>query len=486
MAQTNTKTRDVVLSAFPKQLLAWQAWENDKVDDVVYGGAAGGGKSYLAGQVLTSRAMKYPGCKQFLGRKELKSLMMTSYITLTQKVFPTFGLKQGIDWRLDGKYNVIHFTNGSTIALLDLAYVPSDPLFDRFGSHEYTSGWIEEASEVHFKAYDVIKSRVGRWMNIEYGIRAKLGISLNPSQDWPYRLFYVPWKEAGKPVDPKKPLVSMTVMVNGVEHHRTFVFIPALARDNDYTAGEYYKSLATITDPVLRARLMDGDWEFSNTKDTLFDAQTIADIFKNTVAKSDERFLIVDASRLGGDELVLGLWTGWDCFKIDRYTMKRTPESVSLIITLADQNGVPRENILIDEDGVGGGILDYIEGALGFHGGASPFGAIGEQKKMENYENLRSQCMYHLSLKARERGMVVSEKNIETREKIADDLKQMKRRDSDKEAKLKVVKKEDMKSALGRSPDCGDMLMMRSYFDLRKRDPVLAGMGTITVYVPED
>lgn len=482
---TKDPKSDIILSVFPKQELAWIAWENDAVDDVIYGGAAGGGKSYLAGQVLTGTALKYPGCRQFLGRKELKSLMMTSYITLTQKVFPTYGLRQGIDWRLDGKYNIIHFKNGSTIALLDLAYVPSDPLFDRFGSHEYTKGWIEEASEVHFKAYDVLKSRVGRWMNQEKGIKAKLGLSLNPSQDWPYRLFYSPWKEAGKPVDPRKPLVSMRVFVNGKEHNRTFVFIPALARDNKFTAGEYQKNLATITDPVLRARLMDGDWEFSNTKDTLFDAQTIADIFKNAVAKTDDRYMIVDASRLGGDELVLNCWRGWDAYKIKRFTMKRTPEAVSLIITTADQEGIPRENILIDEDGVGGGILDYVEGALGFHGGASPFGKIGEQKRLENYENLRSQCMYHLALKARERAVVISDPDIETREKAADDLKQMKRRDSDKDGKLKVVKKEDMKAALGRSPDVGDTLMMRSYFDLRLRDPSLGGMGTITVHIPD-
>ncbi len=251
-----TKGRFLDIPVTDKQKLAHEVWNNDTVDDLVYGGSAGGGKTMLAGQALTTTALRYPGSKQFLGRKELKTLMQTSYISLTQKVFPQYELEQDRDWRLDGKYNVIHFKNGSSLDLLDLAYVPSDPLYDRFGSSEYTKGWIEEASETSFKAYDVLKSRVGRWLNVEQKIKSKLGLSLNPSQEWPYRVFYDPWKKAGRPTDPNKPLVSFKAMVNGVLIERTFVFIPALYRDNPFTAGEYARNLATIQDPVLKQRLM--------------------------------------------------------------------------------------------------------------------------------------------------------------------------------------------------------------------------------------
>lgn len=478
--------RAVNIGVTDKQRLAWQAWENEVVDDLVYGGSAGGGKTMLAGLVLTGTALKHPGSKQFLGRNQLKTLMQTSYISLTQKVFPLYGLLPDRDWRLDGKYNVIHFKNGSLLDLLDLAHQPSDPLFDRFGSTEYTRGWIEEASEVSFKAYDVLKSRVGRWMNKEAGIKSKLGISLNPSQDWPYRVFYDPWKKAGRPIDPNKPLVSIRTFVDGKEVTRTFCFIPALYKDNPFTEGEYSKALATISDPVLKQRLMAGDWEFANANDTLFDVQAITDLFTNDLPDQKDFFLTVDAARLGGDEIVLTLWKGWDAFKIERYTMLRLPESAEKVRTAIASYGIPREHVLIDEDGIGGGLLDLVPGVIGFSGGAAPFGKVGEKEVKENYNNLRTQCVYHLAHLARQRKVRVSDYNIETRERIAEDLKQFKRRDSDIEGKLKITKKPDMKAALGRSPDCGDTLMMRSYFDLRERETDLAhGNNQVTISIPE-
>lgn len=485
-----TEGREVKISATDKQRLAWEAWNSPDIDDLVYGGYAGGGKTILAGQVLTATALQYPGSKQFLGRKELKRLMQTSYISLTQKVFPMYGLKQDDDWYLDGKYNVIYIRNGprspySTIDLLDLDTMPSDPLFDRFGSSEYTRGWIEEASEVAFKAYDVLKSRVGRWMNVEQGIKSKLGLSLNPSQDWPYRMFYKPWDKAGRPVDPKRPLVSVSAMVDGVLVERTFCFIPASPGDNPFTAGEYMRNLATISDPVLKARLMQGDWEYADAANVLFDARGIADIFRNPPNHSNDYYLTVDVARFGGDKIVLTHWRGWDAFRIDHFTRLPIHETADKIRTALDMFGIPRDHCLIDADGVGGGVVDLVPGCIPFAGGAAPFGKVGEKEVRENYDNLRTQCVYHLAEKVRQRGLIVSEPNIEIREWIALELAQFKRRDSDKDGRLKIAKKEDMKSSLGHSPDFADTLMMRAYWDLRQREPAAFGNQEITVFIPE-
>jgi hypothetical protein len=477
---------EINIPATDKQRLAWQVWEDTITDDLVYGGSAGGGKTMLAGQVLTGTALRYAGAKLFLGRKELKTLMGTSYITLTQKVFPQYGLKQDIDWRLDGKYNVIHFNNGSRIDLLDLAYAPTDPLYDRFGSSEYTRGWIEEASEVNFKAYDVLKSRVGRWMNTEYKLKSKLGLSLNPSQEWPYRIFYSPWKKNGKIVDIKKPLVSIRIMVEGKLIERTFVFIPALYKDNPFTAGEYSKNLATISDPLLRKRLMDGDWEYSSDEDTLFDVQALTDMFDLIIAYSEEKYLTVDVARYGVDEIVLSYWRGWKLVKVERFTKRSIPDTADKVRTALINEQIPRENVLIDEDGIGGGVVDLIPGVIGFHGGSSPFGVVGEMEVKENYENLKTQCCYYLADMVKDRKVSVTDPDIETREKITQDLTQHKRRDGDKDGKLKITKKEDIKVALGRSPDCGDTMIMRSYFDLRKKEDDLKKAPTgMTISKPK-
>ena len=103
------------------------------------------------------------------------------------------------DWTLNGKYYYIEFFNGSRIDLLDLDYQPSEPDYERFGSLEYTGGWIEEAGEVHFMAFDILKSRIGRHLNKELSIYPKMFIIGNPSKNWSYRIFFLPWEKGELP-----------------------------------------------------------------------------------------------------------------------------------------------------------------------------------------------------------------------------------------------------------------------------------------------
>ncbi len=477
---------ELLLTPQPKQYLAYDAWDNDEVDDVIFGGFAGGGKTWFGSEVLMRDALQWPETRYFAARKDLKSVMETCFVTMTQKVFPHHKLIQGKHWEFNGQRYEIKFYNNSIIKFLHTDLIPSDPMFDRFGSQEFTRGWGDEVSEWNFKAYDVLKSRVGRWKNKEYDIKSKMLLTLNPSQDWPYRIFYDPWKKAGRPVDPNKPLVSMRGILEGKEVTRTFVFIPAKPGDNEYTAAEYLRNLATISDPVLKARLMDGDWEFSDAHDVLFPADALADMFDNRVKKSNEMFLTVDVARFGGDKIVLTYWRGWDAYRIDIYMMLPIHKTADYVRSAFIGHGIPREHVLIDADGIGGGVVDLLPGCIGFSGAAAPFGVIGETETRERYENLRTQCIYHAAEKARNRQLGISEANITTREMIAEDLQQFKRRDSDKEGKLKVVKKEDMKSALGHSPDIGDTICMRSYFDLRLREKALGeGGGEMKVFLPD-
>lgn len=480
---------EIHITPQPKQFLAYQAWQDNAIDDVVYGGFAGGGKTWWGSEAIMVDALRWPDTRYFIGRKELTRVLETSFVTLTQKVMPHHKLEQGKHWEFNAQRSQLTFYNGSYVKFLHLGELPSDPLFDRFGSHEYTRGWIEEASEVPFKAFDVLKSRVGRWKNRELGIKSKMALTLNPSQDWPYRIFYDPWKKAGRPLNPKKPLVSIKGMLDGEPIERTFAFIPAKPGDNEYTADEYLRQLATLSDPVLKARLMQGDWEFSNAIDVLFPADVLADIFTNTVKRERDMYLTVDVAR-SADDIVITYWRGWDAFKIEVIHTKGkivpTFETADRIRTAFTTYGIPRAHVLIDQDGVGGGVFDLLPGCIGFSGGAAPFGVIGESEIRERYQHLKAQCIYHASEKARERQIRISEPSMEAREQLAADLPQFKRRDAEKDGKLKVTEKEDIRQALGRSPDVGDTIIMRSYFDLRLReDAIREGSGTMSVFIPD-
>lgn len=490
------------LQFFPnsdKQLLASLAWQNDRVDDVIYGGAAGGGKSYWECAMITLDAMRWPDTRYFIGRSELINLMRTTFVTLTHEVFKHMGLKRGYHWKFNGQDHVVSLRQHgryvdekgktheaapwSTITLLDLKYDPSDPDFDRFGSHLYTRGAIEEMSEVSFRAYDILHSRVGRYRNKELNIKAKMAGTLNPSEEWPYRIFYDPWAKAGRPMDPNAPLVSMRAELDGETVERTFVFIPATAKENPDISREYRINLATMQDAALRARLADGNWEFSNAADVLFSTKGIADLFNNKVKFSEDRYLTVDAARLGGDKIVRMFWQGWKVYKIKWEVRKKTTDTSEMIRNDLAADGIPRENCLIDEDGVGGGIVDQVEGCIGFSGASSPFGRVGEMQVKEQYQNLRAQAVYFASEMVEKRRAGVDIEDTQVREWLAQELPKFKKYELGKQDKLKVTPKQHIKDAIGRSPDFADAFWMRSYFDLREREPKLTKKqaGTLTV-----
>lgn len=177
-----------------KQDEAFELLQDEVTRFILFGGGAEGGKSWLGAEWLLTNCYMYPETKWFIGRNELKRLMASSYATF-RKVCKHHGIPEN-DWRLNGQYNYIEFFNGSRIDLLDVAYKPSDPMFQRFGSTEYTGGWLEEAGEINFLAFDVLKSRIGRWNNNRYDLNpAKILLTCNPEQNWLYRLFYKPWKK---------------------------------------------------------------------------------------------------------------------------------------------------------------------------------------------------------------------------------------------------------------------------------------------------
>lgn len=480
------------LSFFPnsdKQEFASLAWQNDDVDDVIFGGGAGGGKSVWECSMLTLDAMRWPDTRYFIGRKELKNLMATTYVTLTQEVFQRMGLIRDYHWKFNGQQSVVYLRQSpgkkwSTISLLDLKYDPSDPLYDRFGSHPYTRGAFEEMSEIEFRAFEVLRSRIGRYRNKELGIKAKSAGTLNPSEDWPYRIFYDKWKKAGRPINPYEPIVWMEAEMDGEIVQKKFVFIPVLAKENPDIGKDYRVNLATISDPVLKARLEAGDWEFSNAADVIFDTQSLADLFTNRVPFSEQKYMVVDSARMGGDKIVRSFFRGWDLYRVKWDTRKRTNQTVEIIRNDLIEEGIPRDHCLIDDPG--GGVVDNLEGTIQFVGASAPFGKVGEMEVREQYENLRTQCVYYAGQMVRDRKAAVSEQDMLVREWLAQELKQHKRRDADKDGKMKVSRKEeDIKPAIGRSPDFADTFWMRSYFDLRTREKKLSKQNSVaTVQKP--
>ena len=181
---------DIKLS--PKQFEAFERLNDSETSEILYGGAAGSGKSWLGCIWLVTSCLKYPGSRWLMGRAVLKTLKETTLLSLFD-VCKTFKLESGRDFRYNQQSGVIRFSNGSEIYLKDLFLYPSDPEFDSLGSTEYTGCFIDEASQVSVKAKNVIQSRL-RYKNDDYGIIPKSLYTSNPSMNWLFLEFYKPWE----------------------------------------------------------------------------------------------------------------------------------------------------------------------------------------------------------------------------------------------------------------------------------------------------
>ena len=436
----------ITLQPNPKQHLVYEALADPEVDEIFFGGGAGGGKSWLICESRLIRAYLYPGYRSFIAREELKRLMQSTYITWMKVCAHHKIPKQ--DWKLNGQYNYIEFTNGSRIDLLDVKLLPSDPLYERFGSTEYTDGAIEEAGEVNFLAYDVLKSRIGRHMNDEFGLRPTMLSSGNPKKNWTKREFYDRYKAGTLP--------------------KNMRFIQALYTDNRYTAEAYGKQLAGIRDRVMKERLMFGNWDYADDDNALMSHDAIIDLFTNTLAHvSENKYLVGDIARLGSDSSVVNLWKGFHLYFIKEYTKQQIDVTSDKIKMMIEQERIPRSHCIVDEDGIGGGVVDMVRGIKGFMANRSPF-PNRLTGKPDNFRNLKAQCAYVLADFVNDRKLKITCDDPQIQDKIIEELSTLKRKDPDREGKLEIESKEKQKEMLGRSPDFADTLIMRMFFELEQ------------------
>lgn len=433
---------EITLRPTPKQHLAYEALKDDVSKIVVFGGGAGGGKSWLMCEWLLVMAVAYPGTRWFIARNELTRLMSSTYVTWT-KVCKHHRFR---DWKLNGQYHYIELGNGSRIDLLDVKHQPSDPLYERFGSTEYTSGAMDEAGEIDFGAVDVLKSRVGRHLNQDYGIKPKMLLTCNPKKNWLYQKVYKPWRDGALPPD--------------------YAFVQALYRDNPHTATVYESQLSSITDVTLKERLMFGNWEYENDPRALIAYDAIADLFTNTVPKTKgERLMTVDVARYGNDRSVVTLWDDFTCYGIRTYEKTGLDFLAQEIKRILAEERIPYSRCVIDEDGVGGGVLDHVRGAKGFMANRTPF-LNRYTGRPDNFANLKTQCAYLLADFANGHRIAVRPPSEEVRQSLVEELEQLKAKDEVTEGKLALEPKERTKELLGRSPDLADAVLMRMYFEL--------------------
>lgn len=430
-----------------KQTIAIDLLEDNKTNEVQYGGAAGGGKSILATYWLTKNCLKYPNTRWLLGRAKMKTLKETTLKSLF-KVFHMQNITNNY-YRYNGANdkenpNSIEFYNGSLILLKDLYYYPSDPEFDELGSLEITGAAIDENSQITEKCWNIVMSRIRHDVSKNNLIPKMFG-SCNPTKNFVYSRFYKPYKE-GTLSDDK-------------------AFIQALVTDNPNVDEHYYNNLLKL-DIRSKERLLFGNWEYDDDPFVLMEYEKIVDLFTNTHIIDGNKYMTIDVARLGKDDTTIRVWNGLTSIAKKVIPKCRIDDLTRLVRNLQREHGVPNSNTIADEDGVGGGLVDNLR-CRGFVNNSSPLQIFGETK---NYQNLRSQCFFKLAEIVNNSLMFLQNEPIADRERVVKELEQIKQIDADKDTKLKIITKEQLKIVLGHSTDEADNLMMRMWFEIKKME----------------
>lgn len=418
-----------------KQFEAWEYWSDNTTEQILYGGAKYGGKSYLGCSLIFADALMYPNTMYFIARENLNDLRKFTTPSIYE-VFINWGLNPMDYIKYNGHDNLFTLYNGSKVFLLEAKHLPSDPDFHRFGSIQMTRGWCEEIGQMSDKAINMLWLTVGRWKNAEYGLKKKFLLTCNPHKGYGYTEFYLPNKNGNLPLSRK--------------------FISALPQDNKSGDQDYIQSILTNPDKSQRERLGFGNWEYDDDPSTLVEYDNILSMFDREVAGGN-MVITADIALQGSDRFIVMVWSGHQVIDIQVMGKSDGSEVITLIENMAKKYGVQRSRIIFDSDGVGAMLEGILKGARAFKNGSSPIGK-------ENYMHLKDQCGYALAQRINDGKIGISDHKYKG--EIIREVEQLKSYKVDDDRKLRILPKKEIKKLLGHSPDFLDCLIMRQYIEV--------------------
>ena len=431
---------NINIDATHKQAEALGYLFDKETTEVLFGGAAGGGKSFIGCCWIAYVCLNYPGSRTLIGRSKLTDLKKTTLATLFD-IFSSWNIPPSF-YNYNQQENFIKFYNGSEIILKDLATYPTDANFDSLGSLELTAAFIDEANMISEKAKNVVASRL-RYKLDKFNLIPKLLLTCNPAKNWIYDVFYKPWKSGTLPVYRK--------------------FVQATLKDNP-NVSKYYAEQLSRLDDFSRRRLLLGEWEIVQ-ENNLIKYENILNMFQpNSNITTEENATLptfrisADCSRKGKDKSVIFVWKDFSLIDKVILPINDVPQLANEIIQLAIKYKVERRNIVIDSDGVGGGVADLVRGCVNFVNNSTPLGK-------QNFRNLKTQCAYTLAdLINQGKIKIEANFNVEERECLIQELEMIRAKNLDADGKLEIISKSEIKALISRSPDYSDTLLFFAYF----------------------
>lgn len=193
----------------------------------------------------------------------------------------------------------------------------------------------------------------------------------------------------------------------------------------------------------------------------LISNEAIRFLFENNDLETGLRYITADIARLGSDKTVIMAWSGFKVVYINTIDYSTIPECVDAIQRVQRLYNVDRNNTIVDEDGVGGGVKDYLK-CRGFVNNSKPVKIKGKE---ENFSNLKTQCYWKLA-EMINKGKMYVDCGSDEKKALTEELEWVRLPKEIDTAKISLLSKDKIKEEIGRSPDYSDALMMRMYFSI--------------------
>lgn len=393
------------------------------------------GKTFLWVVWIWHMCIQYPWVRYAVMRDTIQSAKRTTLVTF-EKFYDIYHIPAELRWKWNEQKSTITFKNGSVVIFLEGCYYPSDPLYNRFGSLELTWAFIEESAECPLDWINILKTRVWRHYNDKYWIKPKVLETFNPNPWHVYERYYKWnwWPDS--------------------------IFVESLVYSNQFIDKDYITWLEN-SDESIKKRLLYGQWDFEDWTWMMFKK---SDIDKLRLNKEQmwKYYIICDVARFWEDTTRISLWNGNTWKRTWTYEKNTVQQCIHSILYIASQYWVEHENIIIDADWVGWGVVDWITYSKWFINNARPI----VTKAKQNYANLRSQCAFELKRRV-ENWEIRIDWDYDNKAKDWDKLTQeMLNTYIDEKSidwKTKIESKEKMKERTWHSPDLLDTMIMRMY-----------------------
>jgi hypothetical protein len=486
-------------------------------DIVIYGGKRGGGKSWslLADALYDCRNRHFNGIIFRNEINDLELLEKNSY-----QLYDEFGIyncsKNDMTW---------NFKNGGFTKFSYYAGSFKD-FVTRFQGHEYAYIGIDEITQMEYEKFKYIltcnrnshfiPNRIfgtcnpdpdswvakfidGRWIGedgfpipenngkIMYcfmgGDDAKdvSSITWGETREEVYLQkkdlidkLYQPYKNLNISTSPQDMFVKSVTFIEGKLEEN----LQLLRSDRNYVAN-----LAQQTTEQVERDLR-GNWKFKTLGNDLINYAQMEAFFANSYQFGDKiHRASCDVAFDGGDNLVL--WHHIGNHIQDIFVCSANSKSaMTMVKAKLEEWGVLEENFVYDLSGIGQSFKGFFPHALPFNNREAV-----DDKFKGLFDNIKSQCVYMFYHALNDGEISINPellsrrfsgkgyKNLQLRDILMNERKAIKKDINRTDYGFCVIRKPDMKKAVGHSPDFIESLVMKFRFNLKYKHKHISGLG---------